>query len=161
MKKTMNLVTIGWRDAVTAMDQDVSVDEVMASDALTRARKHLAIEVGAPQARKAASALRARLNRMAAEAAKRGERLQIHVQNQTDSCPTWDTGYGLGVLVRAIADDRITWSLLVTSSGYEAPRIARGMRRSIGRHRSPIKAIVARSVRDWNEHIVRACEMHS
>lgn len=108
-------VTIGWRDALVPTDAPVLPGEVLETDVMRRARGHLAIEVGEERAERCARRLAVLLRRLAEAAGVRGERLEIHSTNQTTAPATWDSYYGLGVEVRAIRGQSVTWDIHLLS----------------------------------------------
>lgn len=113
MKTTM---TIGWRDRTAPADSTMTAQEIMRTDVLMRAQRHLAIEWRCGPER-AVRALASALDRLALHAGAAGARIQIHAGNQVGAPPTWDVVHGIGVLVRAInADHRIVWEAQIRVS---------------------------------------------
>lgn len=151
-------VVMGWRDRDIAADRRMPVtDLVFRTDALIRARKHLAVEMGGLRARSIAAALRRHLSRLARHAATQGLYLEVHVTNQTDGpVSVWADGT-MAVLVRAIdaGRARIRWSVIVTARAWEPYTLPRwpGQNLALGRHRTPIALVVSRATTAWDRHV--------
>lgn len=108
-------ITIGWRDSNCPMDTAVSAQRVLRSAAMTKARKHLAIECGAKFARRCATELARSLSRLAARVGSDGY-LQVHSTNQTTAPKPWDQFDGLGVEVRYVVGNQIVWDIQLWGS---------------------------------------------
>lgn len=115
----MSTIEIGWQDSNCPIDTPITPKQLIRSDALTKARQHLAIERGAKYAWQAAWKMARQLKRIAASLP--GGTLQLHTTNQTSAPRPYDAYYGLGIEVRYVIQHRIQWDI----SLYSAPSCSR------------------------------------
>lgn len=114
-------VQISWRDKVVPMDTPIEPKDILKTQALRKAIAHLAIEVGGIKARSHAYRLVRIIKKIAAQAEKRGEYVDISTTNQVSAPRPWDTIDGLGLELRGISDNKIKWDINIFSS-YEGCR---------------------------------------
>ena len=111
-----NAITIGWRDSVP-MGTPIEPKDLLKTQAIEKATRHLAVEVGGREARSQAWRLARLISRLAVMAPREGVALEIHTTNQTTAPAPWDRWHGLGVEVRGIADRQVVWDIALYSGG--------------------------------------------
>lgn len=102
-------IEIRWRDKNCPMDMPVSAQEVIRSDAVVKARKHLAIDTNARYAWQCAWLLARQLRNLAA-ALPEGT-LQLHTTNQITAPRPYDVINGLSLEIRYVIGNKIQWDI--------------------------------------------------
>lgn len=98
----------------------MSPRDLFASEAMRRARQHLAIDIGAKRALSLTWELIRRLRRLADMAYRDyGATIHVYTTNQTTAPRMWDPHFGIGVELRFVnaAGDRILADVQLFSAG--------------------------------------------
>lgn len=108
---------IGWKDKDVPTGVEVPASDIIRTEAIRKARAHLAIERGHKHARRHACALAKMLKRLDAAAAKQGLTLTLETSNLSTAPKPWDWLLGLALEVLFIRDRRIVADIALCSFG--------------------------------------------
>ena len=103
-------IQIGWMDQHVAMDTPIDAKDILKTDAMMKAMKHLAVERGGKAARSAGYDLARRIKRVAAMLPDE-HAIQLHTTNQCTAPQPWDKWDGLGLELRCVHENYIQWDI--------------------------------------------------
>jgi hypothetical protein len=105
-------IQIGWLDQNVPVDVPINPNDILKTNAMINAMKHLSVEWGGRKARSMGWDLVRRIKRIAALLPD-DDSIHIHTTNQSTAPSPWDKWDGLGLELRYVKGKYIEWGISI------------------------------------------------